>query len=75
MTATSAATKAEPTGQGGSSPTRHCNAVRLVGRVSGVPEERELPSGDRVVTFRLVVERAEAGAGTRSADRSGTMRA
>ena len=33
------------------------NEVVLVGRVSGVPEERELPSGDVVVTFRLVVDR------------------
>jgi len=33
------------------------NEVRLVGRVSGEPQERELPSGDRVVTWRLVVDR------------------
>ncbi|HET7902816.1 MAG TPA: single-stranded DNA-binding protein [Candidatus Nanopelagicales bacterium] len=33
------------------------NEVRLVGRVSGQPDERELPSGDRVVVFRLVVAR------------------
>ncbi|NPC99024.1 single-stranded DNA-binding protein [Nocardioides sp. zg-DK7169] len=34
------------------------NEVRLVGRVSQPPEERELPSGDRVLTFRLVVDRS-----------------
>lgn len=33
------------------------NEVLLVGRVSGSPEERTLPSGDRLVTWRLVVER------------------
>lgn len=36
---------------------RSSNAVRLTGRVSGAPSERELPSGDRLVTFRLVVTR------------------
>ena len=33
------------------------NEVHLVGRVSSEPEERELPSGDVVVLFRLVVPR------------------
>lgn len=33
------------------------NEVRLVGRVSQAPEERELPSGDSVLLFRLVVAR------------------
>lgn len=33
------------------------NEVLLVGRVSGIPEERTLPSGDRLTTWRLVVER------------------
>ncbi len=33
------------------------NEVRLVGRISQEPEERELPSGDTVWTFRLVVPR------------------
>ena len=41
------------------------NEVVLVGRVSGAPEERELPSGDRLVTWRLVVER---GPGRRPPD-------
>jgi single-strand DNA-binding protein len=33
------------------------NEVRLVGRVSGPPESRELPSGDVVVQLRVVVGR------------------
>jgi single-strand DNA-binding protein len=37
------------------------NEVRLVGRVSQQPEERQLPSGDVVWTFRVVVPRAGAG--------------
>lgn len=34
------------------------NQVRLVGRVSQTPEERLLPSGDRLWTFRVVVPRS-----------------
>lgn len=34
------------------------NEVRLVGRVSGQPTVREMPSGDELVQFRLVVPRA-----------------
>ena len=37
------------------------NEVRLVGRISQVPEERVLPSGDIVWTFRVVVVRPAAG--------------
>jgi len=33
------------------------NEVVLVGRLSAPPEERELPSGDAVVSWRLVVRR------------------
>jgi len=36
---------------------QRCNEVRLVGRVSQSPEERELPSGDSLLVFRLVVPR------------------
>lgn len=36
-------------------PTR--NEVVLVGRVSGAPQERELPSGDVLVAWRVVVDR------------------
>ena len=34
-----------------------CNSVTLVGRVSAVPERRDLPSGDHLVTLRVVVDR------------------
>ena len=34
------------------------NEVRLSGRISGAPQLRELPSGDRVVQLRVVVRRA-----------------
>ena len=36
---------------------RPANEVRLDGRISGDPEERELPSGDRMWVFRVVVPR------------------
>jgi single-strand DNA-binding protein len=39
------------------SPDRPANEVRLDGRISGEPEERELPSGDRLWSFRVVVPR------------------
>lgn len=38
-------------------PIRTRNEVVLVGRVSGVPEQRELPSGDVLVSWRVVVDR------------------
>ena len=34
------------------------NTVHLVGRVSAAPEIKTLPSGDQLVTFRLVVRRS-----------------
>ena len=34
------------------------NEVIVGGRISGSPEERELPSGDTVVQLRLVVPRS-----------------
>lgn len=40
----------------------YVNQIQLLGRVSSVGEERELPSGDRVHTWRLVVPR-EPGRG------------
>src|SRR3954453_22067894 len=43
------------------------NEVRLVGRVSQAPEERVLPSGDVLWTFRVVVPRP-APAGRSSVD-------
>jgi single-strand DNA-binding protein len=36
------------------------NLVQLTGRVSAEPERRTLPSGDELVSFRLVVRRSAA---------------
>lgn len=44
------------------------NEVRLVGRVSQPPEERVLPSGDTVWTFRVVVPRPTGHASKQSVD-------
>ena len=38
----------------------HCNEVHLVGRVAAEPIERTLPSGDVLLTWRLVVDRPPA---------------
>jgi single-strand DNA-binding protein len=42
---------------GTTEPTAPRNEVVLVGRVPALPEERELPSGDVLVTWRVVVGR------------------
>lgn len=57
------APRREPT-TGAAPDAEHANEVRLVGRVSRPPQERVLPSGDVVWTFRVVVSR-EAGARSR----------
>jgi single-strand DNA-binding protein len=45
------------------------NEVRLVGRLAASAEERELPSGDLVATFRVIVMRPTgAGAGAARPD-------
>lgn len=44
------------------------NEVRLVGRVSQPPQERVLPSGDSVWTFRVVVPRPEQDRSRQSVD-------
>ncbi len=49
--------------------TSHLNEVTLVGRVSAPPELRELPSGDQLVTLRVVVDRPPTkGAKKRTVD-------
>ena len=49
---------AGPAGAASTTPLQHpLNEVRLRGRLADQPEVRELPSGDQVVTFRLVVGR------------------
>jgi single-strand DNA-binding protein len=44
----------------------HLNTVTLVGRVSAAPDLRDLPSGDRLVTLRVVVDRPPERAGARN---------
>ena len=56
--AVSTATTAAPSG--------HVNEVHLVGRLAGEPRRRELPSGDVLVSFRVVVSRSPARRGARS---------
>lgn len=46
-----------PAGVADADPLRARNEVLLVGRVSGTPEQRELPSGDNIVAWRVVVDR------------------
>ena len=41
------------------------NEVRLVGRISQAPEERTLPSGDSLWSFRVVVPRVEGASRSR----------
>lgn len=48
------------------------NEVRLVGRLSGDPDEREMPSGDTMRSFRVVVDRG-ASEVTRSRQRHDTL--
>lgn len=45
------------------SPVEHTNEVRLIGRLSVEPEAVMLPSGDEIVTTRLVVQRPRPPAG------------
>jgi single-strand DNA-binding protein len=42
---------------GGNHATLHRNEIRLVGRLSAPARVLDLPSGDRLVTFRVIVER------------------
>ena len=44
------------------------NEVFLQGRVSGEPVEKELPSGDLVVEFRVVIDRAQSRSQKREVD-------
>jgi single-strand DNA-binding protein len=50
-------------------PAAHVNEVRLAGRLAVDPVSRQLPSGDLLVSFRLVVERSPA---SRASARNGT---
>lgn len=46
----------------------HRNEVLLVGRLAAEPETRELPSGQLITTFRLVVRRSRPAARDRLAE-------
>lgn len=46
--------------EGTDAPVASVNEVIVGGRISGSPEARELPSGDTVVTLRLVVPRSSS---------------
>lgn len=59
-------------GRPGSDRVRSRNEVLLCGRVSAAPVERELASGDTIMTTRVVVERGP-GSPTRSAPRFDTI--
>lgn len=50
--------------EGTDAPEASVNEVIVGGRISGAPEARELPSGDTVVTLRLVVPRPSSPRGT-----------
>ncbi|RIQ16104.1 single-stranded DNA-binding protein, partial [Jiangella rhizosphaerae] len=54
-------------------PVEHANEVRLVGRLSVEPEAVMLPSGDEIVTTRLVVERPRLPAGVPAPRRVDTV--
>ena len=41
----------------------HRNEVVLIGRVTSLPEERVLPSGDTICSFRVTVDRDTADGG------------
>jgi single-strand DNA-binding protein len=43
----------------------HVNTVSLLGRLAADPEPRDLPSGDLLLTFRLVVDRPGTAASQR----------
>ena len=45
-----------------------CNEVYLLGRVSSTPVEKIMPSGDKVVEFRLVIAREKSRSGKREVD-------
>lgn len=55
-----AARKQRSTPEAGSDSVLSCNEVRIVGRLSRAAEQRELPSGDVLVAFVVVVDRPPA---------------
>lgn len=59
---------ARPAGGASDASLMMANEVRLVGRISQAPERRELPSGDEVWTFRVVVPRVPSERSRQSVD-------
>ena len=55
------ATRAKAASGGSGAAGEGVNSVELTGRVSGAPEPRVLPSGDDLITLRLVVPRPMGG--------------
>lgn len=51
----------------------HCNEIRLVGRVAAEPNVVFLPSGDELITARLIVERPRPPAGRGKGRRVDTL--
>jgi single-strand DNA-binding protein len=75
MTTGALADEAEPEPKTDKAAAEHpFNEVRLVGRVAAAPETREMPSGDLMTTFRVIVpreERSAAGSGGANARKGG----
>lgn len=61
MDARDAGSSAAPSVKG----VHHRNEVLIRGRMAATAEVRELPSGDSVVTFRVIIEREPQGAAGR----------
>src|SRR5215212_3755973 len=66
------ASPSDPGPDARTAPTPACNEVVLRGRVAAPADERELPSGDTIVTARLIVDRDSASLG-RSSQRVDTI--
>jgi single-strand DNA-binding protein len=52
----------------------HVNTVCLLGRLAADPEPRDLPSGDLLLTFRVVVDRPDSVPGQRRSEGGATSR-
>lgn len=68
------AARPAPAGEKDRESDESSNEVLLRGRVSGPPEQRELPSGDAVWTCRVVVRRPEPTAAESAAAREAGRR-
>lgn len=62
---TATSTKRKPTSSRPGRSDTPLNQVQLQGRLAATPERRTLPSGDEVLTFRLVVTRSATSKATR----------